>query len=134
MPYYIDIVNGRLVKTLKRGRPRRQYRHQIKPGMWAAKPVRVFQAEKAYPLTKITSWLVSSHVQRAEDGSASFFLCNISPSCQLRDLRLFDRVNRVDADISSGSLLIWEYEYQPDQPDAVIEGAVDVKPCKTDIS
>jgi hypothetical protein len=83
-------------------------------------------AKKAYTPEKISSWITSlSNI--TQDNKSIFFICKISNQCKIKELLRYENPNRIEIDLITGNIHIWNVSYHSDNPDLIIESAYELR-------
>ncbi len=130
MSYYLDMHEGRIVRTPKRGRTKEGYK-QISDKVWATFDCPVEKSEEQYPFNKVFMWLNASYNKRHPD-LVSLSLCNASPKCPFKFLSKNRYACRIDLDLVYGSILIWRLGYYAEGPDEIILDALLLEESEND--
>ncbi len=86
----------------------------------------VIQADEPYSVEQLIAWCNASSTERSPE-VISLFICMVSPSCILPILPQNRRLSRIDLDLITGDMSIWELVYDPDNPNYIIEDAIDIR-------
>jgi len=89
-------------------------------------PTKVVCASLPVSLKKILSSIVFSNINRKKDGFISLFLCHIPPCCHLPELKELQDASRIDLNLKTGEIKVWQMVYNPDLPDLVIQNGIQV--------
>ena len=79
-------------------------------------------AKKAFSLNQILSWVSFASCER-KPKLVVLFICNISSKCELSELMKYKSPNRIEVDLDSHQVRVWNMEYRPKKPDVIISGA-----------